>query len=203
MADINFIYYLSCLLLLLSICSIFLFKFDIMEPANIFLLTMTASSFFGALNAQRWSLSINYITLIIVLGGCFSFFAGCFFSYYEFRKIPGQILHDTTISIDNANKKIFILCIISVVLLGFSFKEVYSLALQLGNTGGISTMIGTVRYPMERQEISFSLGRLIDLYLYKAYVMFVFIFFLNTSLKKESFIFSTYSLRSFTSHSLF
>lgn len=127
-----------------------------MEPANIFLLTMTASSFFGALNAQRWSLSINYITLIIVLGGCFSFFAGCFFSYYEFRKIPGQILHDTTISIDNANKKIFILCIISVVLLGFSFKEVYSLALQLGNTGGISTMIGTVRYPMERQEISFS-----------------------------------------------
>ena len=110
MADINFIYYLSCLLLLLSICSIFLFKFDIMEPANIFLLTMTASSFFGALNAQRWSLSINYITLIIVLGGCFSFFAGCFFSYYEFRKIPGQILHDTTISIDNANKKIFILC---------------------------------------------------------------------------------------------
>lgn len=105
MADINFIYYLSCLLLLLSICSIFLFKFDIMEPANIFLLTMTASSFFGALNAQRWSLSINYITLIIVLGGCFSFFAGCFFSYYEFRKIPGQILHDTTISIDNANKK--------------------------------------------------------------------------------------------------
>lgn len=184
MSDINFIYCLFFLLLLLSILSFFLFDFDVMEPANIFLSTMTASALFGALNVQRWSLSVSFFTLFIVLGGVLSFLIGSFFSYFELRKIASDYRNDNYTGADvrvyNANIKIFILCIVSVILLGFSFKEVYDLALQLGNTGGISTMISTVRYPMERQEVSFSRWMSYrSLFVQSVCYVYIYIFFDN------------------------
>lgn len=52
--------------------------------------------------------------------------------------------------------RVILLYSIMIVMFFFAFKEVYNLSIALGNNDGIYNMIKTVRYPLERQEISFS-----------------------------------------------
>lgn len=157
MEDINLIYILFILMLVITLIGIYIFNFDFLEPANLFNIAMTTSMLFSVLNVDRWDLFVGSYTCILVLIGMMSFLIGDIFCGYNCFKFYKQIKPlDKDIFLNISKVKFLILNFFITVLLYFSFMEVYDLSLQIGNTEGILGMIKTVRYPFERGEINFS-----------------------------------------------
>ncbi len=155
MLEDNLIYLCFIAMLLITVINILLLELDFMQPSVLFNSTMTTSMFFAVLNVDKYGLFVGEYTFFVVLLGMISFAFG---NYYVYSSSVKVLQHSDARNVVVKYKyiKIVITSIVMLVLLYFSFKEVYDLSIALGNTTGISNMIKTVRYPLEREEISFS-----------------------------------------------
>ena len=156
MLEDNLIYLLLILMICIIISEIIIFDFDYLEPSVIFNSLMTISCFFGVLNVNQWNLTIGEDTVLVVLLGMLAFALGDIFCRYKLFSIKNFLLDNKITVIDFSVYYIVIGSLLVGLMCMFSFYELYSLSLDLGNTSGIANMIKTVRYPMERGEITFS-----------------------------------------------
>ncbi len=155
MLEDNLIYLLFVAMLLITVINILILELDFMQPSVLFNSTMTTSMFFAVLNVEKYGLFVGEYTFWVVVLGMLFIALGNYYVYCN----SGMIIKDDEIT-NGVEKykyiKISIISLVMLALLYFSFKEIYDLSIKLGNTSGISNMIKTVRYPLEREEISFS-----------------------------------------------
>lgn len=155
MLEDNLIYLLFVGMFLLTVINVLILELDFMQPSVLFNGTMSLSMFFAVLNVDEYDLHIGLYTFIVVMLGM------SFFAIGNFYVSKGVSLETNNQYYANVLQrydytKICITVLVMLVLLYFNFKEIYDLSVALGNSKGISEMIKTVRYPLEREEISFS-----------------------------------------------
>lgn len=140
----------------MSVGSVFLFNFDILQPVIIANSVMTVSLFLGVLNIEKWNLYVGSYTSIIFITGMMAFESGGIFAQYYFFS---RSTIDTKIEKKEFNFSIKVILLITffiLVLAYLSCSEMYKMSIALGNHDGLTNMIKTLRYPLEKGEITFS-----------------------------------------------
>lgn len=155
MLEDNLIYLLFIVMMLLTTINVLIFEMDFMQPSILFNGTMLLSMLFAVLNVNEYRLYIGEYTFWVVTLGMFSFMAGNYYVCFQIQDTLHGLQKNNTI-IKHKYFKIFIISVMMAMLLCFNFKEIYELSISLGNISGISNMIKTVRYPLEREEVTFS-----------------------------------------------
>lgn len=164
MENINFLPVLAVLIGLASISLFFYFNYDLIQPTVSFFFVMTFSLFLGVFNINKWNLYVGPDTSLIVIGGMLSFAMGAGFVHFYFYNRAATTVVRSKNKIEKIRFGIYkvpylivVICsFITLILSLMSVKELYELSLQLGNQSGLANMIKTLRYPLERGEISFS-----------------------------------------------
>jgi len=160
MIEAFFFIILLIFLLILLIVLNFLFKFDWFEPSITITFAMFLSVFLAYVNMYRWVYNISFVTFLSISLGYISFSLGSIYVFYILfykTKQKNFVYKYKTKFFDN-NILLLIVSLIMLLLMYFSFKDVYNLSLSLGNKDSISGMIKTVRYALEQHQI-YSLGR--------------------------------------------
>lgn len=154
------LYNLSSILLLfllfITVLSLIYFNFDVFQPSCIFNTTFAVSMLLEVLNIEKWNLFVgSYTTVIVILGVTFFF-------------IGSYLVHNIALSVDfnyEKNENAVYKIRKSVILIGFiimclfaviSCHEAYIDSIRLGNNEGISNMIKTLRFAIERGNYRFS-----------------------------------------------
>lgn len=91
--------------------------------------------------------------------GMFSFAFGAGFVHFHFYRGAGPKggTEEFRFGVYNVPYSIVAICTFTTLILAImNAKELYELSLQLGNQSGVINMIKTLRYPLERGEITFS-----------------------------------------------
>ncbi len=160
METINFLPVLALTMFLATVSVLIYFDFDLLQPTGIFFATMTMSLLLGVCSMERWGLYVGPDTSIVFLGGMFSFLLGAVFLHDSFLKgnsVSGKKSEQIIFGTYKIPSVVVIGCTLLVLVLAFvSGKELYELSVSLGNQDGMSNMIKTLRYPLERGEIRFS-----------------------------------------------
>ena len=155
MLEDNLIYLLFIVMVLLTTINVLIFEMDFMQPSILFNGTMLLSMLFAVLNVNEYRLYIGGYTFCVVTLGMLFFMVGNYYVYFQNEDTLYQLKKHNTI-IKHKYFKIVIVSVVMTMLLYFNFKEIYELSISIGNTHGISNMIKTVRYPLEREEVTFS-----------------------------------------------
>jgi len=142
-------------MILLTTINVLIFEMDFMQPSILFNGTMLVSMLFAVLNVNEYRLYIEGYTFCVVTLGMFSFMVGNYYVCFQNKDILYELQKHNTI-IKHKYFKIGIISMVMAMLLYFNFKEIYELSISLGNVSGISNVIKTVRYPLEREEVTFS-----------------------------------------------
>ena len=150
MAD-GFVPLFAALLIILS-ATVVRFRFDFMEPAVIFVATMTLSVFLSMIFAERWALSIGLKTFLCLTVAASAFVLGNIFADRCWRSST----EPPRGAIELDEKKIRAALLVMAVLLFFNFLESYEMSMRLGNQGGVFDMIRVNRHAIEAQTASFS-----------------------------------------------
>lgn len=157
MESFNLLPLLTIIVILLSSSLFVYFNFDFLQPTIVFFFVMSMSLLLGTLNIDRWNLYVGSETSLIVIGGMLAFAIGAGCLHYNFYKKYTMKASKIKLGIYDVPWQIIILCTIVTLSLAYlSTKEMYALSVQLGNHDGIMNMIKTLRYPLERGEITFS-----------------------------------------------
>lgn len=158
METINFLPILAILMALATLGVFIYFEFDLLQPSGIFFLVMTISLFLGVFSMERWNLYVGPDTSLVVIGGMFAFLTGAVFLHDCFCKGCRGLAAQTSLGGRyRIPVPVVAGCTLLVLVLAFlSGKELYELSVSLGNHDGLSNMIKTLRYPLERGEIRFS-----------------------------------------------
>lgn len=191
MENINFLPVLAVLIGLASISLFIYFNYDLMQPTISFFYVMTFSMILGVFNIDRWNLYVGADTTLIVIGGMSSFAFGAGFVHLHFYRGAGPKggAEEFRFGVFNVPYSIVAICTFTTLILAImNAKELYELSLQLENQSGVINMIKTLRYPLERGEITFS--RWVS---YRNLVVmifstsFLFVFINNLIIRKELF----------------
>lgn len=148
------LFFLTMALLVIGI--LIFYQFDILQPAVL----MTGSMMFSALMAyitmDRWGLPFSVssyflLTLAIVMFIFGSVFCSCCgFSRCRTKIQICEYRYEPQLWIT------FIVILGMILLAILSFRELYDLSISLGNTGGYTNIIKTVRPYIEKQTVSLS-----------------------------------------------
>ena len=158
----NYIYILFPIMLTITLVAFIMTCCDLMQPCNLFNITMTISAFFALLNVDRWNLIVGLPCLLVAVVGLMSFTIGGAYTHFVMEKSTCFFPCQNQKAKQHTDVKllwIVIFSVIAIVLLYFNFIEIYRASIELGNTQGVSNMIKTVRYPIERGEVQFSRWR--------------------------------------------
>lgn len=150
MAD-GFVPLFVALLIILS-ATVSRFRFDFMEPAVIFVATMTVSVTLAMFFAERWALTVGLKTFFCLILAASAFVLGNIFADRCWRST--STTPRGAIEIDE--KKIRAALIVMAILLFFNFLESYEMSMSLGNQGGVADMIRVNRQAIEAQTAAFS-----------------------------------------------
>lgn len=185
METINFLPVLALIMVLATVSVFIYFEFDLLQPAGIFFATMTMSLLLGVCSMERWGLYVGPDTSVVFLGGMFSFLLGAVFLHDSFQKgnlVPGKKTQQIIFGTYTIPPIVIVGCTLFVLTLAFiSGKELYELSVSLGNQDGLSNMIKTLRYPLERGEIRFSRWiRYRDVVSVAIAISFLYVFIYNT-----------------------
>lgn len=150
MAD-GFVPLFVALLIILS-ATVVRFRFDFMEPAVIFVATMTVSVTLAMFFAERWALTVGLKTFFCLTLAASAFVLGNVFADRCWRSSTEPPRGAITID----EKKMRAALIVMAVLLFFNFLESYEMSMRLGNQGGVADMIRVNRQAIEAQTAAFS-----------------------------------------------
>ena len=140
-------------LIVILAASLIRFRFDFMEPAIIFVATLTFSVSMAMIFAERWQLSIGLRTFFCLTFAALAFVGGSVFAEKCSRaRSIGKKKSAPRIG----NMKIALTLLVMLALLIFNFIECYEMSLELGNAGGVADMIRVNRAAIEAQKASFS-----------------------------------------------
>lgn len=155
-SSVNVIYLLFFIMILITAITAVLLDFDFLQPAVIVDGMMTFSLFIALFKVSQWGLQVNLNTAFVVIAALLSFSIASFYSHWQCRKFSFSLDKNIfSYNIPNFNYfKITFLIVVMVIFLYMNAREMYELSLSLGNTGGYTNMIKTVRYPLERGEIT-------------------------------------------------
>lgn len=155
-SSVNVIYLLFFIMMLITAITTVLLDFDFLQPAVIVDGMMTFSLFITLFKISQWGLQVDLNTAFVVIAALLSFSIASFYSHWQCRRF--SLTLDTDIFSYNIPKfnyfKITFLIAIMVLFLYMNAHEMYELSLSLGNTGGYTNVIKTIRYPLERGEIT-------------------------------------------------
>lgn len=152
----NFLPILTIILFLMTIVSILIFNFDFLQPVVIVNAVMTVSLFLGVLNIVKWNLFVGSYTTIIFMAGVMAFSGGGIFAQHNYFHCRTTLTKIQKKKYEISPKIILIITAFILLLAYLNCNEMYELSIELGNHGGLSNMIKTLRYPIERGEITFS-----------------------------------------------
>lgn len=156
MAEVNIMYELFISWICIAIFIFCIFKFDILEPSLIIVLTTGISIFFAVISIERWNLSVGMKTWFCLIGALLSFVLSSYWCFKTIFKNKKCKINDIKKIYIVDNFKLILSIILMLILVYFSVKEVYELSLALGNTNGYSNMIKVVRPVIESNTVSFS-----------------------------------------------
>lgn len=156
MIDANVIYTLFFSWLVIIVVVFCIFKFDILEPSIIIVLTTGMSIFFAVISMERWNLHVGMYTWFALIGALSSFCIASYWCFITVFKNKRCKLSNVKRKYIVNNLKLIISILIMIILICFSFKEMYELSIALGNTNGYLNMIQTVRPAIESNSVSFS-----------------------------------------------
>ena len=154
--NVNFVYVLFAILLLLSCLFLFVYRGDFLAPSFLMSATMTISTFFAMVNVNRWDLHVGIATSIVIISSIIAFGAGGIWcsSCYAHSNFNVTISNQVPYKINNY--VLTFLSIVMIVLCYFSFREMYALSVLLGNTEGYRNIIRVVRLAIEGHQIHLS-----------------------------------------------
>lgn len=142
--------------LCIFLCSILIFRLDILQPAVIVTGTMTVSVLLAALNIERWGISVGINTFLCISMAMGSFLFGNVWVNIYFFGNSTVSLNYPKIGYDCSNILLISILFIECVCAYLNFNEMYSLSIALGNNQGISFMISTVRQAIEHHQVELS-----------------------------------------------
>lgn len=156
MIEVNIMYELFISWICIAIFIFYIFKFDILEPSLIIVLTTGISIFFAMISMEHWNLSVGIKTWFCLIGALLSFTFSSYWSFKTIFKNKKCKINDIRNIYKVDNFKLVFSIIVMLILVYFSIKEVYELSIALGNTNGYSNMIKVVRPEIESNTVSFS-----------------------------------------------
>lgn len=187
----NVIFFLLMLFLMTGL------KQKISSPSVAFILPFAVSSFYLSFNLRRWNVNLSNVTVLVILGGCFSFLIGVVVSNYiyhlfkrvhrvKFRLKSKGRLHQNDILVDK--RVLFIFSLFQGASLLIVFRAILRVSRKYGYSGNISRLIYGYRflgtYTTENLSLG-SIGNLCYNFVTAAGFIWIYILFYKVVNKKK------------------
>ena len=177
------IYILFFVFLVLMIGSYFLFKKDIIEPAIIFTIAYTISTFCAMVNVEYWNIDLKLETFLILLFGGVEFIAISYLIHrlYEkkYKEVDGNKIEGKKIKI--AKWKVVLIIIYDIIVIVLLINSILDIAKQFGEYSSFSEALSIFR-DNTSYDVKTNLPKIISILLKPIYAtayIFMFIYLNN------------------------
>jgi len=147
-------------MLLLFLCLLLFYRFDILEPAVLMTGTMALSAFAAAMTQTRWNLMLTGPGFFGLAGGMLAFTAGSIFCSWRSGAISTEVARPSVPQQARGGWQGWLIFTVLIVLMAImawqSYQEIYAASVAFGNTKGVLGILSSVRPAIESQQFTFS-----------------------------------------------
>lgn len=160
-------YFLAITLTALTVIVYTIGKQRVVSPSMLFLIPFSFSAFWLTLNITRWSVVLNYNTIMVIVGGCLSFLLGIMVASPRMYKIKTNVPKLFKRKDYNDESRIpdhffLIILIVEAIVFALAFRSIRSIVHRYGYSGNIAYEIYSFRNIGMYTTDSTSLGQGLD-----------------------------------------
>lgn len=159
MPDLSVLTLFFWTMLLLFLCLLLWFRYDLLEPAVLMTGTMALSAFCAMMTQAKWNLALTGPGFLALAGGMLAFAAGSIFAGWRDVQPAGELRVSALADVRSGGRGWLMFAVLlglMAVMAWQSYDEIYTASVRLGNRNGIFGILGVIRPAVEAQTFTFS-----------------------------------------------